>query len=138
MKSVPCVRGRGLFLLLLLAAVPACLPLHFLAPHWLRVGAADNNMDVGTPAHHDEATRASPRRGSRVGGVRGGRLSPWEEDGGGEGGWGGRSLEEDPHRNLVSGGTPVPRGEYPFLAVVHSNSVLSEETNSTYVVRSSI
>jgi hypothetical protein len=106
-------------LLLLLAAVVGRL---------VRVGTADGKDVVGT------ATRGtSPRRGSRVGGIRG-DSPPLGEDGGGGGG-GGRRLEEDPQRKLVSGGTPVPRGQYPFLAVVRSNSVWSEETNSTYLVR---
>jgi hypothetical protein len=115
-------------LLLLAAAVPACLPAPF-APPWLhRAGGTAGGKDVaGTPTRG-----TSPRRGSRVGGIRGGSPPPLEEDGGGGGG---RRLEEDPQRKLVSGGTPVPRGEYPFLAVVRSNSVWSKETNSSYLLR---
>lgn len=116
---------------LLVAAVPACLPLQF-SPEWLfRVGTADGKDVVSPP--HGASTRG---RGSRVGGIRGSSSSPME-DGGGEQG-GGRLLEENPQRKLVSGGTPVPRGEYPFMAEVLFNSVWNEETNSTDLVRSRI
>jgi hypothetical protein len=121
MKSVTCVQGSSLIVLLLLVAVPGCLP-------------RQPTPQLGCTMDKD-AMRTSPRFGSKAGGIRGVSVSPSEVGGGREHG---RQTEEHAQRNLVTGGTPVRRGEYPFLAVVNYNSEWNKTTNSTIMVHASI